>query len=148
MVRKYGECLAVCESTANLWLKTCQAFERCSIGVKPANPLKTKVIAETKIKTDTLLYEVGDIRRFSLVWFFCTCCCSGNWKNGNAPVPSAYGICPFHLLIDRHCRYCGLFQLFGNNGNGLYFARCFGYVCICLGLCLNNCLVSYYLNSL
>ena len=54
MVRKYGECVAVCESTANLWLKTYQAFERCSIGVKLANPLKTKAIAEAKIKTDTL----------------------------------------------------------------------------------------------
>ena len=40
---------------------------------------------------------------------FCTCCCNGNWKSGNAsPVPSAYGICPFHLLTDCHCRYCGL----------------------------------------
>ena len=46
--------MAVCESTANLWLKTYQAFEKYSIGVKLTNPLKTKAIAEAKIKTDTL----------------------------------------------------------------------------------------------
>jgi len=54
MVKKYGKCVAVCESTANLWLKTYQAFEKYNIGVKLANPLKTKAIAEAKIKTDTL----------------------------------------------------------------------------------------------
>jgi transposase len=45
--------VAVCEATANLWLKTYQAFEKYNIGVKLANPLKTKAIAEAKIKTDT-----------------------------------------------------------------------------------------------
>ncbi|MFZ0513361.1 MAG: transposase [Candidatus Nitrosopolaris sp.] len=54
MVKKYGQYVAVCESTANLWLKTYQAFEKYSIGVKLSNPLKTKAIAEAKIKTDTL----------------------------------------------------------------------------------------------
>jgi transposase len=54
MVKKYGKCVAVCESTANLWLKTYQAFEKYNICVKLANPLKTKAIAEAKIKTDTL----------------------------------------------------------------------------------------------
>ena len=46
--------MAVCEATANLWLKTYQAFEKYDIAVKLANPLKTKAIAEAKIKTDTL----------------------------------------------------------------------------------------------
>ena len=54
IIKKYGKCVAVCESTANLWLKTYQAFEKYNIGVKLANPLKTKAIAEAKIKTDTL----------------------------------------------------------------------------------------------
>jgi transposase len=53
IVKKYGKCIAVCESTANLW-KTYQAFEKYNIGVKLANPLKTKAIAEAKIKTDTI----------------------------------------------------------------------------------------------
>ena len=42
MVKKYGRCVAVCEATANLWLKTYQAFEKYNIGVKLANPLKTR----------------------------------------------------------------------------------------------------------
>jgi transposase len=54
MVKKYGKCIAVCESTANLWLKTYQAFEKYNIDVKLANPLKTKAIAEARIKTDKL----------------------------------------------------------------------------------------------
>jgi transposase len=39
---------------ANLWLKTYQAFEKYNIGLKLANPMKTKAIAEAKIKTDTI----------------------------------------------------------------------------------------------
>ena len=54
MVKKYGRCVAVCEATANLQLKTYQAFEKYNIGVKLENPLKTKAIAEAKIKTDTI----------------------------------------------------------------------------------------------
>lgn len=54
MIKKYGQCQAVCESTGNLWLKTYEAFERNGIPVKLANPIKTKAIAEAQIKTDTL----------------------------------------------------------------------------------------------
>jgi transposase len=54
--KKYDNkrCHAVCESTANMWLKTYEAFEKNGIDVKLANPLKTKAIAEAKIKTDKL----------------------------------------------------------------------------------------------
>lgn len=54
--KKYDSkrCLAVCESTANMWLKTYEAFEKNGIDVKLANPLKTKAIAEARIKTDKL----------------------------------------------------------------------------------------------
>ena len=54
--RKHGDgkSTAVCESTGNLWLKTYQAFEKHNIDVKLANPLKTKTIAEARIKTDKL----------------------------------------------------------------------------------------------
>lgn len=54
IMRKHGNCIAVCESTGNLWLKTYQAFEKYNIDVKLANPLKTKAIAEARIKTDKL----------------------------------------------------------------------------------------------
>lgn len=53
-IQKYGQCVAVLESTGNLWLKTYEAFERNGIKVKLANPFKTRAIAEAQIKTDTL----------------------------------------------------------------------------------------------
>ena len=54
--KKYDnrKCHAVCESTANMWLKTYEAFEKNGIDVKLANPMKTKAIAEARIKTDKL----------------------------------------------------------------------------------------------
>ena len=54
--KKYSnrKCHAVCESTANMWLKTYEAFEKYGINVKLANPMKTKAIAEARIKTDKL----------------------------------------------------------------------------------------------
>lgn len=54
--KKYDniQCHAVCESTANMWLKTYEAFEKFGIDVKLANPMKTKAIAEARVKTDKL----------------------------------------------------------------------------------------------
>ena len=48
------KCHTVVESTANMWLKTYEAFEKNRIDVKLANPTKTKAIAEARIKTDKL----------------------------------------------------------------------------------------------
>ena len=55
MNKKYTECHAVCESTGNMWIKTFESFEKNNIPIKLANPLKTRVIAETSIKTDKFL---------------------------------------------------------------------------------------------
>lgn len=54
LIAKYGECVGVVESTGNMWLKTYEAFESCGIKMKLANPVKTRAIAEAKIKTDKL----------------------------------------------------------------------------------------------
>jgi transposase len=54
-----GECTAVVESTGNLWLKTYEVLEDNEIMVKLANPLKTRAIAETKIKTDDIGQDPG-----------------------------------------------------------------------------------------
>jgi transposase len=57
LYKKYDsrKCHVVCESTANMWLKTYEAFEKYGIDVKLANPMKTKAIAEeARIKTDKL----------------------------------------------------------------------------------------------
>jgi transposase len=50
----HGECTAVVESTGNLWLKTYEVLEDNGVPVKLANPLKTRAIAEAKIKTDKI----------------------------------------------------------------------------------------------
>ena len=42
------------ESTGNMWHKTYEAFESCDIKMKLANPIKTRAIAEARIKTDKL----------------------------------------------------------------------------------------------
>jgi transposase len=47
-------CIAVVESTANMWIKTYKALEQAGIKTKLANPLKTRAIAEARIKTDKL----------------------------------------------------------------------------------------------
>ncbi|MFB5622018.1 MAG: transposase, partial [Candidatus Nitrosomaritimum yanchengensis] len=55
--RQYGgstNCIAVVESTANMWIKTYKALEHSGIQTKLANPLKTRIIAEARIKTDKL----------------------------------------------------------------------------------------------
>lgn len=52
MVKKYGKCIAVFESTATLVKDINQAFEKYDVDVKLANPLKTKAIAEAKINKD------------------------------------------------------------------------------------------------
>ena len=53
-IRRYGRCRPVCESTGNMWIKTCESFEANKIPVMLANPLKTRAIAEARIKTDKL----------------------------------------------------------------------------------------------
>jgi len=53
VIDTYGsDCKAVVESTASMWVKTYEAFEAKGIGVRLSNPVKTRVIAESKMKTD------------------------------------------------------------------------------------------------
>ena len=47
-----GEYRAVLESTGNLWFKTYEVLEAHGVPVKLTNPLKTRAIAEARIKTD------------------------------------------------------------------------------------------------
>ncbi|MDP9287941.1 MAG: hypothetical protein M3P08_07065 [Thermoproteota archaeon] len=66
MVKKYAERVAVCESTANLWLKTYHAFEKYSIGVKLANSLKTKANAEAGINNKQILLTLEHLLIYSI----------------------------------------------------------------------------------
>ena len=46
--------LAVLESTGNMWMRIHDNLEENGIDTKLANPYKTKIIAEAKIKSDKL----------------------------------------------------------------------------------------------
>jgi transposase len=54
MLERYGECKAVVESTGSMCMKTYEAFESNGVEVKLANPVKTRAIAEARVKTDKL----------------------------------------------------------------------------------------------
>jgi transposase len=45
---------AAIESTGNLWINMYEALEHCGINISLANPLKTRAIAEARIKYDKL----------------------------------------------------------------------------------------------
>ena len=50
----YGKCTAVVESTGNMWIRIHDTLEENGIDTILANPYKTKIIAEAKIKSDKL----------------------------------------------------------------------------------------------
>lgn len=59
---------AAIESTANLWINMYEALEQKGIDISLANPLKTKAIAEAKIKSDKIDAAVlADLTRAELV---------------------------------------------------------------------------------
>jgi transposase len=59
---------AAIESTANLWINMYEALERNGVDISLANPLKTKAIAEAKIKSDKIDAAVlADLARADLV---------------------------------------------------------------------------------
>ncbi len=53
-IQPLGEAKAVLESTGNLWIRTYEALEAANIQVSLSNPLKTRAIAEARIKTDKI----------------------------------------------------------------------------------------------
>ena len=53
MRSRYGECEAVCESTANMWRKTQWACKRNRVRLRLANPLRLKM-SQSGVKTDKL----------------------------------------------------------------------------------------------
>ena len=53
-IQPLGEAKAVLESTGNLWIKTYEALEAATIQTTLSNPLKTRAIAEARIKTDKI----------------------------------------------------------------------------------------------
>ena len=72
MARKYGgqkgECRAVCESTANMWRSTYEAFEDAGIGIQLANPYKLALITKSAKKTDREdAYKLANLLRLGMI---------------------------------------------------------------------------------
>jgi transposase len=53
-IQPHGQAQAVLESTSNFWIKTYEALEAAGIKTTLSNPLKTRAIAEARIKTDKI----------------------------------------------------------------------------------------------
>jgi transposase len=65
----YGKCTAVLESTGNMWIRIHDTLEENGIDTILANPYKTKIIAEAKIKSDKLDAKIlADLLRADLVY--------------------------------------------------------------------------------
>ena len=63
-IQSHGKCVAVLESTGNMWMRIHDMLEDIGIDTKLANPYKTKIIAEAKIKSDKL-----DAIEYYLIYF-------------------------------------------------------------------------------
>ena len=69
IVSGYGKCEAVVESTANMWIRIHDTLEDNGINTVLANPYKTRIIAEAKIKSDKLDARIlADLLRSGLVY--------------------------------------------------------------------------------
>ena len=65
----HGKCTAVVESTGNMWIRIHDTLEENGIDTILANPYKTKIIAEAKIKSDKLDARIlADLLRADLVY--------------------------------------------------------------------------------
>jgi len=53
-IQSLGKCVAVLESTGNMWMRIHDMLEEIGIDTKLANPYKTRIIEEAKIKSDKL----------------------------------------------------------------------------------------------
>ncbi|HXS59460.1 MAG TPA: IS110 family transposase [Candidatus Sulfopaludibacter sp.] len=70
-IQSHGKCStrAVLESTGNMWMKIHDMLEENEIDTKLANPYKTRIIAEAKIKSDKLDARIlSDLLRTDLIY--------------------------------------------------------------------------------
>lgn len=64
-----GQCKAVLEATANMWVRIYNSLEGRAIEVKLANPSMTKAIAYARIKTDKISARIlADLLRADLIY--------------------------------------------------------------------------------
>lgn len=68
LMRKYGKCVAACETTGNMWNTTYAAFEKAGIDIKLANTYKMAIIAKTGKKTDKIDAEkIAHVLRMGMI---------------------------------------------------------------------------------
>jgi transposase len=68
-IQSHGKCVAVLESTGNMWMRIHDMLEGNGIDTKLANPYKTRIIAEAKIKSDKLDARIlSDLLRTDLIY--------------------------------------------------------------------------------
>ena len=70
-IQSHGKCSnrAVLESTGNMWMRIHDMLEEIGIDTKLANPYKTRIIAEAKIKSDKLDARIlSDLLRTDLIY--------------------------------------------------------------------------------
>jgi transposase len=70
-IQSHGKCStrAVLESTGNMWMRIHDTLEENEIDTKLANPYKTRIIAEAKIKSDKLDARIlSDLLRTDLIY--------------------------------------------------------------------------------
>src|SRR3954447_19116529 len=68
-IQSHGKCVAVLESTGNMWMRIHDTLEENGIDTKLANPYKTRIIAEARIKSDKLDARIlSDLLRTDLIY--------------------------------------------------------------------------------
>ena len=66
--RKKGSCGAACETTANMWRITYEAFEEAGVGIKMANTFGMAVINKTGKKTDKVdAQKIANVLRVGMI---------------------------------------------------------------------------------
>ncbi|MCE2498057.1 MAG: transposase [Nitrosopumilaceae archaeon] len=88
-----GSCTAACESTANMWITTVDAFERAGIAIKLANPYEMALISKTGKKTGKVDAEkIAQILRMGSIPVLRTVFAhTRHSKHGKAARPSGTG---------------------------------------------------------
>jgi transposase len=68
-IQSHGKCVAVLESTGNMWMRIHDTLEENGIDTILANTYKTKIIAEARIKSDKLDARIlSDLLRTDLIY--------------------------------------------------------------------------------
>src|SRR6476620_2153030 len=68
-IQSHGKYVAVLESTGNMWMRIHDTLEENGIDTKLANPYKTRIIAEARIKSDKLDARIlSDLLRTDLIY--------------------------------------------------------------------------------